>query len=110
MTEDNSTEHEIAEVLATLDQRDDTDLRRILDELYAEESKLSYRRRVLHARIDIVREELVRRMKSGVEKGESLFGRSDIERLSEILAKEGVGAGAFRHVNPDDLGEEDVFE
>ena len=71
---------------------------------------MSYRRRVLHARIDIVREELVRRMKENADRGDPLFGHEDIDRLSEILAKEGIGAGSFRHVDTADLGDQEVFE
>lgn len=103
-------ELETSEILVTLGDKTDQDLRRILDELYAEESRLSYRRRVLHARIDIVREELIQRMKSHNDKGEPLFGSEDISKLSAILAKEGIGVGSFRHVDADDLGDQDVFK
>lgn len=78
---------EARDVLANLHQRSDEDLRQILDELYAEEERISYRRRILHGQIDIIRAELVARLKSMREEGKSVISGKDIERLSEILAK-----------------------
>lgn len=77
------------DVLANLHQRSDEDLRLILDELYAEEERISYRRRILHGQIDIIRAELVARLKSRREEGKSVISGKDIERLTEILAKGG---------------------
>ena len=110
MSDKDERDQEAQEVLATLSEKDDSELREILDDLYAEESRLSYRRRVLHARIDIVREELVRRMKGSAEKGELMVGKEDIDRLSEILAREGSRSSAFRHVDTEELGKDDVFK
>jgi hypothetical protein len=77
------------DVLANLHQRSDEDLREILDELYAEEERISYRRRILHGQIDIIRAELVARLKSTREEGQSVISGKDIERLTEILARGG---------------------
>lgn len=110
MTEDAHTEHELNEVLTDLGDKPEAELKQILDELYAEESRLSYRRRILHGRIDIVRNELVARMKKSVHEGKLSFGPEDIARLSEILAREGTVSNAFRDINPDELSDESVFK
>jgi hypothetical protein len=48
-----------------------------------EEDEVSFRRRVLHGRIDILRAELVARLREQVSAGEAQL--ADVERLSEIL-------------------------
>jgi hypothetical protein len=54
-----------------------------LAELERQEQEISFRRRMLHGRIDILRAELVARLqRSG---GESVLGEVDVERLSTIL-------------------------
>jgi len=50
------------ESLLNLKELTNEELRAHLDELYAEEQETSYRRRVLHGRIDILRAELVHRI------------------------------------------------
>ncbi len=62
----------------------DTDLKRLIEELQKEEQEVSYRRRILHGKIDILRAELVaRRQKS---QGRSVLDEVDVDRLAEILA------------------------
>jgi hypothetical protein len=67
--------------LATLS---DEDLKRIIDELTQEENEVSYRRRLLHGKIDILRAELVARLKA--TEGKSVLDAVDVESLTEILA------------------------
>jgi hypothetical protein len=74
--------------LLNLRDRTIDDLRSLLDELYAEEQRVSYRRRVLHGKIDILRAELVRRLKDDREAGKGVVSGGDIERLIEILAND----------------------
>ena len=62
----------------------DDDLRSMIHELEKEEDDISFRRRVLHGRIDILRAELVARLREQVSAGEAKL--ADVERLSEILA------------------------
>jgi RsiG-like len=62
----------------------DDDLRTMIHELEKEEDEISFRRRVLHGRIDILRAELVARLREQVSAGEAKL--ADVERLSEILA------------------------
>ena len=61
----------------------DDDLKQLIDELTREENEVSYQRRLLHGKIDILRAELVARLqKTG---GQSVLDEVDVERLTEIL-------------------------
>jgi hypothetical protein len=62
----------------------DADLKQLIEELEKEENEISYRRRVLHGKIDILRAELVERLKKS--EGRSVLEDVDVERLSAILA------------------------
>jgi len=62
----------------------DDDLKELIDDLTRQEQEVSYQRRLLHARIDLLRTELVARLqKTG---GQSVLDQVDIESLTEILA------------------------
>jgi hypothetical protein len=82
--------------LLDLEDKSNEELRELLGDLNAEEQRLSYRRRVLHGKIDILRAELVRRLKSDREAGESVDAISggDIDRLIKILANELKGVAS----------------
>ena len=67
--------------LATLS---DSDLKGLIDELTREEQDVSYRRRILHGKIDILRAELVARLQK--TQGRSVLEDVDVDALSEILA------------------------
>jgi hypothetical protein len=69
--------------LATLS---DGDLKELIDDLQREEQEVSYRRRLLHGKIDILRAELVARLQKQVGAGESPLSEVDVDRLTEILA------------------------
>jgi hypothetical protein len=69
--------------LATLS---DTDLKELIDKLQREEQEVSYRRRLLHGKIDILRAELVARLQQQVGAGESPLSEVDVDKLTEILA------------------------
>lgn len=84
-------EHEatrIDEALLNLRERTNDELRELLDELRREEERISYRRRVLHGKIDILRAELVRRMKDQRAAGEDIISGHDIDKLITILASD----------------------
>ena len=83
------------DALLNLRDRSVDELRSLLDELYAEEQKVSYRRRVLHGRIDILRAELVRRLKEDRAAGKGVVTGSDIERLIEILSNDLRGVSRY---------------
>jgi hypothetical protein len=83
------------EALLDLESKSNEELRELLDELYEEEQRVSYRRRVLHGKIDILRAELVRRMKSERESGDDVIRGSDVERLIDILSNDLRGVSRF---------------
>ncbi len=64
---------------------DDQELKDLISELTDEERAVSYRRRVLHGKIDILRAELVNRLKVRREAGETAISGSDVEQLTDIL-------------------------
>jgi hypothetical protein len=64
----------------------DEELKDLIDKLTQEENEISYQRRVLHGKIDILRAELVNRLRQKREKGETLISGDDVSRLTEILA------------------------
>jgi hypothetical protein len=71
------------EPLPDLGTLSDEELKKLKDELEAEEREVSYRRRILHGKIDILRAELVSRLqRSG---GRSVLDELDVKRLTEIL-------------------------
>jgi hypothetical protein len=76
------------EPLPDLSTLTDDDLRSMIRELEAEEDEVSFRRRVLHGRIDILRAELVARLREQVSAGEAKL--ADVERLTEILTAKGA--------------------
>jgi hypothetical protein len=69
--------------LATLS---DADLKELIDSLQREEQEVSYRRRLLHGKIDILRAELVARLQQQIGAGESPLSEVDVDKLTEILA------------------------
>ena len=91
MTKDDYAE----DALLDLSSKSDEELRKLLDELYAEEQRVSYRRRVLHGKIDILRSELVRRLKAGREAGQDVISGRDVDKLIDILATDLRGASRF---------------
>ena len=62
----------------------DDALKGLIDDLEQQEREVSYQRRILHGKIDILRAELVARLqKSG---GKSVLEQVDVEGLTAILA------------------------
>jgi len=74
----------------------DEELKDLIDKLTTEENEISYRRRVLHGKIDILRAELVNRLRQKRESGDSLISGDDVAQLTEILA------GKARQERPED--------
>ena len=72
------------EALPDLASLSDDELKQLIEKLRKEEEEVSYRRRILHGKIDILRAELVARLqKSG---GRSVLDQVDVEHLTSILA------------------------
>jgi hypothetical protein len=87
-TQSTYEERRPVEPLPDLSTLTDDDLRSMIRELEAEEDEVSFRRRVLHGRIDILRAELVARLREQVSAGEAKL--ADVERLTEILTAKGA--------------------
>jgi hypothetical protein len=71
----------------------DEELKEVIDELTREEQEVSYRRRMLHGKIDILRAELVNRLRTSRESGDALISGADVEKLTDILAGRVTGDG-----------------
>ncbi len=63
----------------------DEELKSTIDTLKDEERSVSYRRRLLHGQIDILRAELVNRLKNKVSGGDEHISGGDVEALTDIL-------------------------
>jgi hypothetical protein len=63
----------------------DQDLKDLIEELTEQERTVSYRRRVLHGKIDILRAELVNRLKTKREAGDAAITGADVQQLTDIL-------------------------
>ena len=62
----------------------DDDLKQLIDDLTQEEHEVSYRRRILHGKIDLLRAELQARLRE--TGGKSVLEQVDVDRLAAILA------------------------
>jgi hypothetical protein len=73
------------EALPDLKTLADADLKQLIEELTRQEDEISYQRRILHGKIDILRAELTARLKN---KGEgAILNQLDLDRLTEILVQ-----------------------
>jgi len=77
--EDRALENEV-EPLPELGSLSDDDLKALIERLEVEENQVSYRRRLLQGRIDILRAERTARLKG------TGGGDVDVDRLTDILA------------------------
>jgi hypothetical protein len=68
----------------------DQELKDLIQQLTQEEVEVSYRRRILHGKIDILRAELVNRLRKKNENGEDLISGADVQRLTDILSGRGA--------------------
>jgi hypothetical protein len=75
------------EALPDLATLSDAELKEMIHKLEEEEDDISYRRRLLHGKLDILRAELVARLQ---KKGEGELGQVDLDRLTQILAGKAV--------------------
>ena len=64
----------------------DVELKEMIDQLTKDEHRASYDRRMLHGKIDILRAELVSRLRTNRESGDALISGADVEKLTDILA------------------------
>jgi len=76
------------EPLPDLGSLSDAELKSLIDDLQHQEDEVSFQRRMLHGKIDILRAELVARLqKSG---GKSVLEQVDVDRLTDILTGKGA--------------------
>ena len=71
----------------------DSELKDLIKQLTEEEMEISYKRRILHGKIDILRAELVNRLRKKDESGELVISGADVQQLSDILAGRVPAAG-----------------
>ena len=69
----------------------DQELKELIKQLTEEEMEISYKRRILHGKIDILRAELVNRLRKKDESGELVITGADVQQLTDILAGRGSG-------------------
>ena len=77
-------ENSYDETFPDIGSMSDEELRGLIDDLTEEERQVSYRRRVLHGKIDILRAELVNRLKGKREAGSAAITGADVEELTDI--------------------------
>jgi hypothetical protein len=78
----------------------DQELKDYIDRLTAEEQEVSYRRRILHGKIDILRAELVNRLRKRREAGESVITGADVQALTDILSGKTAPGGSSPEEEP----------
>ena len=64
----------------------DEELKDLIKSLTDEETEISYQRRILHGKIDILRAELVNRLRRKDEDGKLVISGADVQQLTDILA------------------------
>ena len=68
----------------------DAELKEMIQQLTDEEQEVSYQRRILHGKIDILRAELVNRLRKKHEEGESAITGADVQQLTDILSGKAI--------------------
>jgi hypothetical protein len=76
------------DALPDLSSLSDEKLKDLIHELELQEAEISYQRRLLQGRIDILRAERTARLQRSVEKGEGPI--ADVEKLTDILSSKGA--------------------
>jgi hypothetical protein len=79
------------ETFPDLGSLSDAELKDLIKELTEEEVEISYSRRILHGKIDILRAELVNRLRKRHDGGEEIITGADVQQLTDILARRQVG-------------------
>lgn len=74
------------ETFPDLGSLSDQELKDLIKQLTEEEIEVSYQRRILHGRIDILRAELVNRLRKKDETGELVITGADVQQLTDILS------------------------
>ena len=64
----------------------DHELKDMIQQLTQDEQEVSYQRRILHGKIDILRAELVTRLRRKHEPGDPVITGADVQQLTDILS------------------------
>ena len=75
----------IEETFPDIGSMSDQELKDLITTLTEEEREISYRRRLMHGKIDILRAELVNRLKAKREAGDAAITGADVQQLTDIL-------------------------
>jgi hypothetical protein len=75
----------VEETFPDVSAMSEKELKDLISELTDEERELSYRRRLLHGKIDILRAELVNRLRAKREAGDMVITGQDVQELTDIL-------------------------
>ena len=78
------------ELLLEIQNLSDDEIKRTAEALTEEERAVSKTRRIIHAKLDLLRAEMVRRLRDKHSTGESLFEEGDVDKLSAILSSRGL--------------------
>ena len=76
---------EVEDTFPDVGSMSDEELKALIDQLKDEERDVSYKRRLLHGKIDLLRAELVNRLRSKHEAGDALISGGDVQTLTDIL-------------------------
>ncbi len=91
------------EALPDLGTLSDEELKELIDDLMREENEVSYRRRLLHGKIDILRAERIARLQRSVGAGKSPLEDVDVRRLTEILTGKATAPTEGAHPGAGDV-------
>jgi hypothetical protein len=75
----------IDETFPDIGSMSDEELKDLITSLTEEEREISYRRRLMHGKIDILRAELVNRLRAKREAGDAAITGADVQQLTDIL-------------------------
>jgi len=75
----------VEETFPDVSSMSEKELKELISQLTDEEREVSYRRRLLHGKIDILRAELVNRLRAKREAGDVLITGQDVQQLTDIL-------------------------
>lgn len=77
---------EMEETFPDIGSMSNQELKDLIGELTQQEREISYKRRLLHGKIDILRAELVSRLRAKHQEGDVLITGDDVQKLTDILA------------------------
>lgn len=80
----------------------DQELKDMIKQLTEDEQDVSYQRRMLHGRIDLLRAELVNRLRGQHRDGEATISGADVQQLADILSGKSMPADVDEADDDDD--------